>query len=148
MVKVPWNPCITKGSKSEGINCIRDTPNTYGIFLVCEPWYALEDFSKRKNRIRRHRARGRFISPYQIGGTIFDKSTMARYPLMYTSSRLLDPHSMMIKNLKQRRRMKGGTIFGKSERMRYPLMYPSSRVNPQWMITMARCRNAIKRKRH
>ena len=43
---------------------------------------------KTQNRIRRQRARGRFISPYQVGGTIFGKSTMARYPLMYTSSRL------------------------------------------------------------
>ena len=48
-------------------------------------------FLKTQNRIRRQRARGRFISPYQIGGTIFGKSTMARYPLMHTSSRLLDP---------------------------------------------------------
>ena len=75
-------------------------------------------FLKTQNRIRRQRARGRFISPYQVGGTIFGKSTMARYPLMHTSSRLLDP--MIMKHLKQRsrRRMKGGTIFGKSTRMR------------------------------
>ena len=64
-------------------------------------------FLKTQNRIRRHRARGRFISPYQIGGSIFDKATMVRYPLMHTSSRLLDPHSMIMKHLKQRRRMKG-----------------------------------------
>ena len=63
-------------------------------------------FLKTQNRIRRQRARGRFISPYQIGGTIFGKSTMARYPLMHTSSRLFPW------------RMKGGTIFGLSTRMR------------------------------
>ena len=40
-------------------------------------------FLKTQNRIRRHQARGRFISPYEIGGTIFGKSTMARYPLMH-----------------------------------------------------------------
>ena len=62
-------------------------------------------FLKTQNRIRRQRARGRFISPYQVGGTIFGKSVMARYPLMHTSSRL--PW-----------KMKGGTIFGTSTRMR------------------------------
>ena len=68
-------------------------------------------FLKTQNRIRRQRARGRFISPYQVGGTIFGKSTMARYPLMHTSSRLVDP--MILKHLKQRhRKMKGGKIFG------------------------------------
>ena len=72
-------------------------------------------FLKSQNRIRRQRARGRFISPYQVGGTIFGKSTMARYPLMHTSSRL-DP--MILKHLKQRSKMKGGTIFGTSTRMR------------------------------
>ena len=72
-------------------------------------------FLKTQNRIRRQRARGRFISPYQIGGTIFGKSTMARYPLMYTSSRLLDPWRL---DQRQRRKMKGGTIFGTSTRMR------------------------------
>ena len=45
-------------------------------------------FLKTQNRIRRQCARGRFVSPYQVGGTIFGKSTMARYPLMHTSSRL------------------------------------------------------------
>ena len=87
-------------------------------------------FLKSQNRIRRQRARGRFISPYQVGGTIFGKSTMARYPLMHTSSRLLDPWRL---DQRQRRKMKGGTIFGKSTRMRlrHPLMFPSaSRVNP------------------
>ena len=72
-------------------------------------------FLKTQNRIRRQRARGRFISPYQVGGTIFGKSTMARYPLMYTSSRLLDPWRL---DQRQRRKMKGGTIFGTSTRMR------------------------------
>ena len=73
-------------------------------------------FLKTQNRIRRQRARGRFISPYQVGGTIFGKSVMARYPLMHTSSRLVDP--MILQQLKRRRQMKGGTIFGTSTRMR------------------------------
>ena len=72
-------------------------------------------FLKTQNRIRRQRARGRFISPYQVEGTIFGKSTMARYPLMHTSSRLLDPWRL---DQRQRRKMKGGTIFGTSTRMR------------------------------
>ena len=71
-------------------------------------------FLKSQNRIRRQRARGRYISPYQVGGTIFGKSTMARYPLMYTSSRLTDP----LRIVRQARKMKGGTIFGTSTRMR------------------------------
>ena len=74
-------------------------------------------FLKTQNRIRRQRARGRFTSPYQIGGTIFGKSVTARYPLMYTSSRLTDPLYMEKKMLQQVRRMKGGTIFGTSTRM-------------------------------
>ena len=90
-------------------------------------------FLKTQNRIRRQRARGRFISPYQVGGTIFGKSTMARYPLMYTSSRLLDQHL--------RRKMKGGTIFGKSTRMHNnPLGFPSAsyRINPErWRVEQA-----------
>ena len=89
-------------------------------------------FLKTQNRIRQQRARGRFISPYQVGGTIFGKSTMARYPLIHTSSRLLEP--WMLTHLKQRRKMKGGTIFGKSKRMRMrnPWMDPSaSRLNPE-----------------
>ena len=73
-------------------------------------------FLKSQNRIRRQRARGRFVSPYQVGGTIFGKSTTARYPLMHTSSRLVDP--MILKQVKRRRQMKGGTIFGTSTRMR------------------------------
>ena len=83
--------------------------------------------------IRDRRARGRFISPYQVGGTIFGKSTMARYPLMYTSSRLLDQPL--------RRKMKGGTIFGKSTRMHNnPLGFPSAshRINPEpWRVEKA-----------
>ena len=67
-------------------------------------------FLKTQNRIRRQRARGRFISPYQIGGTIFGKSTTARYPLMHTSSRLLDPLSIEKKMLRQVRQMKGGDL--------------------------------------
>ena len=93
-------------------------------------------FLKTQNRIRRQRARGRFILPYQVGGTIFGKSTMARYPLMHTSSRLLDP--LILKHLKQRsrRRMKTG-------------MFPSaSRVNPDpWLMEMVRRRHGIKRTR-
>ena len=65
-------------------------------------------FLKTQNRVRRQRARGRFVSPYQVGGTIFGKSTMARYPLMYTTHRI-NPEPW---------RMKGGTIFGTSTRMR------------------------------
>ena len=71
-------------------------------------------FLKTQNRIRRQRARGRFISPYQVGGTVFGKSVMARYPLMHTSSRLTDPLHM----IRQARKMRGGTIFGTSTRMR------------------------------
>ena len=127
---------------------IKEPLNAYGISLDCKSMVRIEEFLKTPNRIRRHLARGRFISPYQIDRTIFGKSTMAHYPLMHTSSRLFDPDSMIMKHLRQRRRMKGGAIFGKSERMRYPWMYPSaSRVNPKWMITMARRRNSIKRKR-
>ena len=95
-------------------------------------------FLKTQNRIRRQRARGRFISPYQVGGTIFGKSTMARYPLMHTSSRLLEPWQLV---QHQRRKMKGGTIFGKSTRMRNnPLRFPSAtyRVNPEpWRVEQA-----------
>ena len=124
---------------------IKELPNRYGISLDCKSMVSIEGFLKTQDRILRHRARGRFISPYQIGGTIFGKSTMTRYPLMHTFSRLLDPHSMM---MRQRRKMKGGTISGKSERMRYPWMYPSaSRENAKWLMTMARRQNAIKRKR-
>ena len=67
-------------------------------------------FLKTQNRIRRQRARGRFISPYQIGGTIFGKSTTARYPLMHTSSRLLDPLAMEKKMVRYARQMKGGDL--------------------------------------
>ena len=89
-------------------------------------------FLKTQNRIRRQRARGRFISPYQIGGTIFGKSTMARYPLMHTSSRLLEPWRM---TQRQRRQMKGGTIFGTSTRMRRrnPLGFPSASPENEMM---------------
>ena len=64
-------------------------------------------FLKTQNRIRRQRARGRFISPYQVGGTIFGKSTMARYPLMHTSHRI-NPEPWRIKQAL--RRMKGGDL--------------------------------------
>ena len=92
-------------------------------------------FLKSQNRIRRQRARGRFISPYQVGETIFGQSTVARCPLMHTSSQL--------KHLKsrRRRRMKEGTIFGKLTRMHNnPLGFPSAYpVDPvQWARTMAR----------
>ena len=72
-------------------------------------------FLKSQNRIRRQRARGRFISPYQVGGTIFGKSTMARYPLMHTTHRI-NPDPRRVKQAL--RRMKGGTMFGTSTRMR------------------------------
>ena len=76
-------------------------------------------FLKAQNRIRRQRARGRFVSPYQVGGTLLGLSTLRRFPLMHTSSRL--KHAR-----RRRRKMKGGTIFGKSTR-RYnnPLGLPS-----------------------
>ena len=67
-------------------------------------------FLKTQNRIRRQRARGRFISPYQVGGTIFGKSTTARYPLMHTSSRLLDPLAMEKRMARYARQMKGGDL--------------------------------------
>ena len=95
-------------------------------------------FLKTQNRVRRQRARGRFISPYQVGGTIFGKSTMARYPLMHTSSRLLEPWQLV---QHQRRKMKGGTIFGKFTRRRNnPLGFPSAtnRINPEpWRVEQA-----------
>ena len=94
-------------------------------------------FLKTQNRIRRQRARGRFISPYQVGGTIFGKSTMARYPLMHTSSRLLDP--MVLKHVKQRHKMKGGTIFTR-RRNTNPLGFPTAteRINPApWRVEQA-----------
>ena len=97
-------------------------------------------FLKTQNRVRRQRARGRFISPYQVGGTIFGKSTMARYPLMHTSSRLLEPWQLV---QHQRRKMKGGTIFGKFTRRRNnPLMFPSAYPEDpnEWARTMARRR--------
>ena len=98
-------------------------------------------FLKTQNRIRRQRARGRFISPYQVGGTIFGKSTMARYPLMHTSSRLVDPIQWARKMARQHHKMKGGTIFGKSTRMHNnPLRFPSatSRINPErWRVEQA-----------
>ena len=75
-------------------------------------------FLKTQNRIRRQRARGRFISPYQVGGTIFGKSMTARYPWMHTSSRLTDPLAVESRMFRQIRRMKGGTIFGTPTRMR------------------------------
>ena len=98
-------------------------------------------FLKTQNRIRRQRARGRFISPYQVGGTIFGKSTMARYPLMNTSSRLLDPIQWAKTMARQRHKMKGGTIFGKStRRQNNPLGFPSAttRINPEpWRVKQA-----------
>ena len=108
-------------------------------------------FLKTQNRIRRQRARGRFVSPYQVGGTIFGKSTMAHHPLMHTSSRLLEPWRLTHLKQRRRRRMIGGTIFGKSTRMRmrHPLMFPSAcRVNPEpWVMEMVRRRHGIKRTR-
>ena len=108
-------------------------------------------FLKTQNRIRRQCARGRLVSPYQVGGTIFGKSTMALYPLMRTSSRLLENWRLTHLKQRRRRRMKGGTIFGKSTRMRmrHPLMFPSAcRVNPEpWVMEMVRRRHGIKRTR-
>ena len=72
------------------------------------------------------------------GGTIFGKSTMARYPLMHTSHRI-NPEPWMVKQAL--RRMKGGTIFGKFTRRRNnPLGFPSAttRINPEpWRVEQA-----------
>ena len=92
-------------------------------------------FLKTQNRIRRQRARGRFISPYQVGGTIFGKSTMARYPLMNTTHRI-NPEPWRVKQALHR--MKGGTIF--TRRQNNPLGFPSAstRINPEpWRIKQA-----------
>ena len=95
-------------------------------------------FLKTQNRIRRQRARGRFISPYQVGGTIFGKSTMARYPLMNTTHRI-NPEPWRVKQAL--RRMKGGTSFGKFTRRRNnPLGFPTAteRINPApWRVKQA-----------
>ena len=95
-------------------------------------------FLKSQNRIRRQRARGRFISPYQVGGTIFGKSTMARYPLMNTTHRI-NPEPWRVKQAL--RRMKGGTIFGTSTRRRHnPLGFPTATdgINPApWRVKQA-----------
>ena len=106
---------------------ITEPLNAYGISLDGENnMVRIGGFLKTQNRIRRQRTRGRFMSPYHVGGTIFGKSTMALYPLMYTSSRLLEPWRLTHLIQRRRRRMKGGTIFGKSTvmRMRNPLMFP------------------------
>ena len=91
-------------------------------------------FRKTQNRIRLQRPRGRFISPYQTGGTIFGKSTTTRYPSMYSPSPALE--RWMKKHLQQRGKMKGGTIFGKSTRMRRqnPLRFPSMSQENDMMI--------------
>ena len=91
-------------------------------------------FLKTQNRIRRQHARGRFISPYQVGDTIFGKSTMARYPLMHTSSRLLEPWRLT--HLKQRRKVKGGTNA--------PSVDDLQNLPDTWLRTMARRRHSIK----
>ena len=83
-------------------------------------------FLKTQNRIRRQHARGRFISPYQVGGTIFGKSTTARYPLMYTSSRLTDPFYMEKRMIRQVRQMKGGDL-------RKVLWANQAKARRQWM---------------
>ena len=101
-------------------------------------------FLKSQNRIRRQRARGRFISPYQVGGTIFGKSTMARYPLMHTMHRI-NPEPWRVKQAL--RRMKGGTIFGKFTRRRQnPLGFPSMHPEDpnEWALKMARQRHKMK----
>ena len=66
-----------------------------------------------------------------MGGTIFGKSTMARYPLMHTSHRI-NPEPWMVKQALCH--MKGGTIFGKFTRRRNnPLGFPSAStwINPE-----------------
>ena len=94
-------------------------------------------FRKTQNRIRLQRPRGRFISPYQTGGTIFGKSTTARYPFMYPSSPALE--RWMKKHLQQRDKMKGGTIFS-DRRRNNPFGFPSTstRINPEpWRVKQA-----------
>ena len=94
-------------------------------------------FRKTQNRIRLQRPRGRFISPYQTGGTIFGKSTTARYPFMYSSSPALE--RWMKKHLQQRGKMKGGTIFS-DRRRNNPFGFPSTstRINPEpWRVKQA-----------
>ena len=94
-------------------------------------------FRKTQNRIRLQRPRGRFISPYQTGGTIFGKSTTARYPFMYSSSPALE--RWMMKHLQQRSKMKGGTIFS-DRRRNNPFGFPSTstRINPEpWRVKQA-----------
>ena len=111
-------------------------------------WYVWVGFLKTQNRIRRQRARGRFISPYQVGGTIFGKSTMARYPLMHTSSRLLEPWRM---TQRQRRKMKGGTIFGTSTRMQMgdprKVLWANQEKARRQRLLQQRMRKGIKRGR-
>ena len=97
-------------------------------------------FLKTQNRIPRQRARGRFISPYQVGGTIFGKSTMARHPLMHTSSRLLEPWRL---TQRQRRKMKGGKLK-KRIQIDFPHRpFPSAHPIHDWY----RLRKGIKRGR-
>ena len=98
-------------------------------------------FLKSQNRIRRQRARGRFISPYQVGGTIFGKSTRRQSnPLGFPSATdRINPAPWRIKQAL--RRMKGGTIFGKSTRRQSnPLGFPSATdwINPApWRVKQA-----------
>ena len=99
-------------------------------------------FRKTQNRIRLQRPRGRFISPYQTGGTIFGKSTTARYPFMYSSSPALE--RWMKKHLQQRGKMKGGTIFGKSTIARYPLMHTSSHLLDPMVLKHLKQRRQMK----
>ena len=95
-------------------------------------------FLKMQNRIRRQRARGRFISPYQVGGTISGKSSMARYSLMHTSSRLLEPWRLTHLKQRRHRRIKGGTWMDPSV----------SRVKPDpWSMEIVRRRHGIERTR-
>ena len=105
-------------------------------------------FLKTQNRIRRQRARGRFISPYQVGGTIFGKSTMARYPLMYTSSRLLEPWRL---DQRQRRKMKGVRFLASPPVCEGEIPWGSRLrpgVNPEpWVMEMVRRRHGIRRGR-
>ena len=77
---------------------------------------------------------------------------MARYPLMHTSSRLLEPWRMAQRHdpiewakkmARQCHKMKGGTIFGKFTRRRQnPLRFPSAYPEDpnEWARTMARRR--------
>ena len=103
------------------------------------------EFLKTQNYVRSQGARRRFISPYQVGGTIFSKSMQSRYPLLNTSSSLQDILPRGVKPWMARRPLwkgiKRGSIFGKSTQLRYPGMtsqWPRgpAACNPGWPVVV------------